>query len=180
MLDSYLTMFPEDEAMLRLLQSQIEGDEDLIYRKNFNGHVTASGLVFSPDLSKVLLIFHNKLGRFLQPGGHVETCDDNLIESATREVLEETGLDNIVLHEWCLKNNSPIYIDTHSIPENFKKNELEHFHHDFMFLFKCSKDLVSLQLEEVSGFKWVNILDFEDYDSLVGRSIRRMKKMKII
>src|SRR5437762_10909961 len=39
------------------------------------GHFTASAFVLSPDYDEVLLIFHKKLGRWLQPGGHVDAGD---------------------------------------------------------------------------------------------------------
>ena len=56
------------------------------------GHVTASGLVLSPDGSSVLLVLHRRLGRWLQPGGHLEPGDPDIAAAARREVREETGL----------------------------------------------------------------------------------------
>lgn len=51
---------------------------------------TASVLVLSPD-RRVLLLFHDKLGVWLGPGGHVEP-GESPDEAALREVMEETGL----------------------------------------------------------------------------------------
>ncbi|HAN31188.1 MAG TPA: hypothetical protein DCQ06_06275 [Myxococcales bacterium] len=47
------------------------------------GHFTASAFVVSPDRSSLLLIKHKKLGRWLQPGGHIE-AEDTTVESAAR------------------------------------------------------------------------------------------------
>ena len=133
-LDRYLELFPDEKKDLTLLLEQVAGELSCIDRKNFVGHVTASGLVLSKD-KKVLVIFHNILKRYLQPGGHLEKEDKNLVQAAQREILEETGLQNCSLDEWCLNNQAPFLIDTHHIPANPKKDEAEHFHHDFLFLF---------------------------------------------
>lgn len=48
--------------------------------------------VFIVHEGKVLLHKHKKLGLWLQPGGHIE-LEDGPVETAIREVQEETGLD---------------------------------------------------------------------------------------
>lgn len=45
------------------------GFEDLYNRKNFIGHVTASALTIDVNESKILLIKHKSLSKWLQPGG---------------------------------------------------------------------------------------------------------------
>ena len=44
------------------------------------------------DDHKVLLLFHTKLKRWLQPGGHAD--DPNLARVALREAEEETGIND--------------------------------------------------------------------------------------
>ena len=56
------------------------------------GHVTASGYVLSPDRKEMLIIYHQKLGRWMQPGGHVDP-GETVLQAAMREIGEETGLD---------------------------------------------------------------------------------------
>ena len=41
---------------------------------------------------KILLVYHKKLGRWLQPGGHIEKLETP-VEAAIREIKEETGID---------------------------------------------------------------------------------------
>ena len=92
------------------------------------GHVTASAVVLAPDLQHVLLVYHERLRRWLQPGGHVEPDDTTVQDTARREVLEETGL---VLEA----GEAPILVavDVHEIPET--ASEPFHLHHDLMFHF---------------------------------------------
>ena len=64
----------------------------LLTRAAAPAHVTASGLVLSPDATRTCLVLHGKLGEWVQPGGHLEPGDESLAAAAAREVLEETGL----------------------------------------------------------------------------------------
>ena len=177
--ENYLAIFPEEESFFSLLIEQIQLNEDTFSRKNFRGHITASGLVISSN-KKVLAIFHNKLQKYLQPGGHIENTDESLEDSAQREVFEEAGLNAIKLHPWHSKTRSPILIDTHPIPENMNKQEDAHYHHDFMFIFSTENIDISLDQNEVSDFKWTDIdLVIQD-ESNMARAIRKMKEFAIL
>ncbi len=39
---------------------------------------TASAYILHPTESKILLLLHKKLGKWLQPGGHIELSEDPL------------------------------------------------------------------------------------------------------
>ncbi|MGB7053659.1 MAG: NUDIX domain-containing protein, partial [Acidimicrobiales bacterium] len=58
-------------------------------------HVTASAVVVGRR--GVLLHRHRKLGRWMQPGGHLDPAEEPA-EAAVRECREETGLS--VTHPW--------------------------------------------------------------------------------
>lgn len=161
---NFLTQFPEYKNKFTLLKDQISQNEDLTSRKNFKGHCTASALILNPQ-NQLLLVFHNKLKIYLQPGGHLEPQDKNLLQAAQREAQEETGIQNLQLHSWHLETNSPILIDTHKIPANPSKQEDEHYHHDFMYLFKTSDTDIQIDPNEVSDFLWIS-LDSQDTSTL--------------
>jgi len=56
-------------------------------------HFTSSVWILTKNNpKKMLLLHHKKLGKWLQPGGHIEQ-HENPIETAIREVKEETGID---------------------------------------------------------------------------------------
>lgn len=61
-------------------------------REQEDAHFTASAAVLEPARALVCLVDHVKLGRRLQPGGHVEPDDEGPAQAALREVREETGL----------------------------------------------------------------------------------------
>ena len=154
-LNLYLAKYPEERDSLTLLLSQLTTGEELTKRKNFTGHVTGSGLVLSLDRSKVLLIFHRIRGRWQQPGGHMDPGELNPLESARREVQEETGLTDFVL----LGAEVPVHVDTHFIPANPKKQEPEHWHHDFQYAFIAQNEHLHVDDDGVMAAEWVSLDD---------------------
>lgn len=149
---SYLSRHPEETERLRVFTDYLTSNDELFSRKNFNGHITTSGIVLDPTGEKVLLIFHNFLRSHLQPGGHFEG-DSSLSASAAREVLEETGV--VVEPHSFSDGDHPWDIDTHWMPPNDNKGEDGHWHFDFRYLFTSGHGhKFALQEEEVAGCGW--------------------------
>ena len=59
-------------------------------------HFTASALVLHPDSGRVLLRWHQRLGKWLQAGGHADPGESDPLAIALREAAEETGLPDLV------------------------------------------------------------------------------------
>lgn len=115
------------ESRLRTLDLLGQGAAALSRTNYTPGHITASGVVLSTAGTEVLLVFHRKLRRWLQPGGHVEPGDGSVSEAAAREVREETGA---LLHSGAPRL---VGIDVHQIPANDR--EPAHLHHDIVWRF---------------------------------------------
>jgi len=91
------------------------------------GHFTASAFLLSPDGAQLLLVFHGKLHRWLQPGGHIDPADETVWAAARREVAEEVG---VALQD----DGSLLDVDVHAIPALGGAPAHEHF--DVRFLFR--------------------------------------------
>ena len=87
---------PEDgEAMKsrELILHLLRASSEPFTRQQFApGHLTSTALVWNPALTKVLLVHHKRLDRWLLPGGHVEEADASVWDAAAREAVEETSV----------------------------------------------------------------------------------------
>ena len=138
------------ERALVLARSGNPTDRD----RFFPGHFTASGFVVSPDGSSLLLIHHRRLGRWLQPGGHIDPGDISPIAAAAREVTEETG----VAVEAILADL--IDLDIHPIPSRAPEPAHEHF--DLRFAFRALDERIVAD-DEVHEAIWVPWDDLDSY-----------------
>lgn len=133
------------------------------------GHFTASAFVLCPERRRVLLVHHQKLGRWLQPGGHVEPTDATLLDAARREVAEETG---IALGP---QLGAGIFdVDIHSIPASAKDGA--HLHFDVRYAF-VTEGLELSASPEVLGARWVEldaVSRLTDEDSVL-RCVERLR-----
>lgn len=127
-------------AMLRLAD---ELDEPLS-RAEAAAHFTASAFVVDAAGERVCLVAHAKLGRLLQPGGHVENTDLSLEAAALREAREETSLE-LSFHPLAPR---PFDLDVHEIPD--RPGEPRHWHLDVRYLLVGSG-------EPCSGASWYEL-----------------------
>jgi len=159
-LEEYLKVFPMEtkrqETVLKYLENHSE--KEIIDWNNFDGHIVASGFVYAKKEQKFLVLYHKDRKRFLYPGGHINPDDKNILESARREVKEETGIP--FLEEVKISSNGivPIDIDTHLIPYNERLDIKEHLHFDFRYLFMINQiPQIDIDIDELSEYKWVDI-----------------------
>lgn len=117
-------------------------------RTTRQGHITGSAVLVNTDTTAMLLIWHEKLGRWLQPGGHCEPDSDTSTHAtALRELTEETGLSAQTVE---LVDTTPFDVDVHLIPA--KGNEPAHYHYDVRYLFRLTGEQM-----EMEGARWVAI-----------------------
>ncbi|WBB29700.1 NUDIX hydrolase [Parvimonas micra] len=177
----------KNEEDLNIICNQLDNksDRNLIDRKNFTGHFTSSCFVVSKKTNKIILVYHNFLKKYLQPGGHIESTDLNPLETSKRELLEETGIgiEKLTYYKADLLNELvPLNISVHQIPENIIKEEKKHYHYDLQYLFFCEEELdVNIDLGEVNNFKWVSWREFKEMSIYrnIAKKIEKTKKIPI-
>jgi len=161
----------EREASFRKRMLALCDHGDPFSRTSFEpGHFTASAFVLSPDHERVLVVFHKKLGKWLQPGGHIEPTDTSIFEAARREVEEETGVRG------ALPAHPGVFdIDVHEIPA--RRDEAAHEHFDLRVLL-VAPDVRVVANDEVEAVRWATIpeVDLLGTDESVRRALRKLTR----
>lgn len=163
-----------EEAHRDAILALLDGPEDPFSRASYTpGHVTASAFVLSPDRSQVLLIWHSKLHRWLQPGGHLDPGDADVVAAARREVAEETAVVDV----------SPgpgfptlLDVDVHVIPPNPKRGEPEHRHFDVRVALVAESDRIAAG-DDALDARWVRLDEVAamETDASVLRAVARLR-----
>ena len=139
---------------------------------------TASGFVV--DDGRVLLVDHGALGRWLQPGGHIE-ARETPVEAAIREVREETGVV-MEIHDSLDPMDSPANSET--LPQPFRVNlhevRVDHWHVDFAYLGTVDRvtDPADGESDDHRWFTRADLRDLERIDDhtrrMANRAVRRV------
>lgn len=141
---------PEQGPVVERLLALLQQPGDVFARGHLDpGHFTASAFVLCPDATRLLMIRHPKLGRWLQPGGHIEAGDLGCLEAARREAEEETGVTGLQLLQPGIFD-----VDVHQIPGN--PREGVHAHFDVRYAFQAHSSLLRVG-SEVKAARWVKL-----------------------
>ena len=149
-LEEYVSSAPERRAVAEQLLELLAVPVNPFARSHLDpGHFTASAFVLCPARRRLLLIRHPKLGRWLQPGGHIEPSDVSLLAAAQREVREETGVEAFEAFAPGIFD-----VDVHLIPSTAKEGA--HAHFDVRYAFVAAAELLTVS-NEVKAARWVEL-----------------------
>jgi 8-oxo-dGTP pyrophosphatase MutT (NUDIX family) len=145
-LDSHTSTDSQEQASLSRIRDFVRRSPDAFSRANPEGHITASAVVTRSEDPVFLLVWHRKLGRWLQPGGHMEDGDGSVFAAAVREAREETGLESFAfpLGERILD------MDVHPIPAHGP--DPPHFHFDIRYVLTATSAAIAAQDNEIRWF----------------------------
>lgn len=159
-------------------------------RATLAGHLTASAWVLDRSHTHAAMIHHRKLGRWLQPGGHIDDEDPSWATAAQREVTEEVGLAAFIAvpgAEQCSEQRADqcvdqlFDVDVHPIPA--RPDVPAHLHYDLRFLLVADVDAalddrLKLNADEAHDCRWFRLADLANAPSLEP-SLRRMVELSI-
>lgn len=135
-------------------------------------HFCVSVYVFNPKSKNFLMVNHKKLGKWVQPGGHIELNEDPE-EASLREVFEETGIKVKLIGKRYPREEdyiTPIVIQKNVVKEN-------HIHIDFVYLAYPLENQVEVQnIEETDGLEWFTLEEILDENFDTFENVRTICK----
>ncbi len=170
LLQTHLPADPAEAAHRSAMLTLCEVAGDPSDRHHFQpGHFTASAFVLHPDGGRLLLIWHTKLQRWLQPGGHIDATDPDVFAAARREVAEEAGLTALEP-----VGDGLFDLDVHVIPA--RGAEPEHRHFDVRLLFRALDETLRPG-SDAGDARWVPLeaIDAELSDASVLRAVWKIR-----
>ena len=156
------------DAILKLLRSHPAAFDRQSYQP---GHITGSTWIAAEETGQVALIFHRRLNRWLQPGGHAEPGEIDGVSTALREATEELGL---VIEP---ARASLFDLDVHRIPAT--ATQPEHLHFDLRYLCRTQQQPLDSG-SDAAAARWFTAAELAAIE--LDQSMRRMldKGLKMI
>lgn len=157
----------EEVRAVAHLTALLEAAPDPFARTTLPAHVTGSAVVLGPD-GRLLVHRHRRLGRWLQPGGHVE-AGEAPATAAERETREETGL--VPAHP----PTGPVlvHVDEHPGPDG-------HIHLDLRYLLHVDPSRTDGPGEDAgrggAELRWLAPDDLADVDRSLRRAVRALRQ----
>jgi 8-oxo-dGTP pyrophosphatase MutT (NUDIX family) len=137
----------EQETLRLAYLAHLAQHGDGVWRSCAPAHVTASMVILDQTGRNTALVLHNRLNRWVQPGGHCEPGDLTLAAAALREALEETGLVDLSC------GTEPVMLSRHGAPCGVET------HLDVQFLGVSPTGQTPVVSEESRDVRWFAVTD---------------------
>lgn len=157
-IEKYELYNEQEENDKKIMLKYIDLFDDVLTRDNEFGHFTASAWVVNKERTKVLMIYHNIYKSWAWTGGHADG-ESNLLETAIRELKEETGVKNVKVLDDDIFSLEIVCVNGHV---KRGKHVSSHVHLNLTYLLEADeKEELKIKEDENKGVMWVNIEDVE-------------------
>lgn len=150
---NYQTQYATEAQYIPRFKHLLAQPIDPFSRLNEAAHITGSAIIFDRRIESVYQIWHTKVGRWLQPGGHVEDSDEH-VHAALRELIEETGFDRSEIKPF---GDEIFDVDIHTI-----HSAKPHEHFDVRFAFEFIGDLDAIPIPPARWYPLTDLMNDDD------------------
>jgi 8-oxo-dGTP pyrophosphatase MutT (NUDIX family) len=128
--------------------------DDILSRRSQLAHLTSSGFILNPSMTKTLMVHHNIYQTWAWTGGHADG-DRDLLKIAIKEAKEETGIRRI----------SPLVgdmlsLDILTVKGHYKRGEYvsAHLHLSAAYVLIAEEDEeLTVKPDENSDVAWIAV-----------------------
>lgn len=128
--------------------------DDALSRKSQLAHLTSSGFILNPSMTKTLMVHHNIFQTWTWTGGHADG-DRDLLKIAIKEAKEETGIPRISpLVEGMLS------LDILTVKAHYKRGDYvsAHLHLSAAYVLIAEEhEELTVKPDENSGVAWIAV-----------------------
>lgn len=171
----------QEEKDKEIMLKYINTFDDVLTRNNEFGHFTASAWAINKERTKVLFIYHNIYKSWAWTGGHADGEED-LLQTAIRELKEETGVQNVKPVTEDIYSLEVISINGH---EKRGRYVGSHVHLNLTYLLEVDEnEALKMKEDENSGVKWIKLDDVEKVSNenwMIERVYKKLnEKLRIV
>jgi 8-oxo-dGTP pyrophosphatase MutT (NUDIX family) len=140
----------EAQDVLRIRRLAAAGDP---WSRSSLLHITGSAVVVHPASDRVLLRWHERMGSWLQVGGHADPGETDPLHTALREAREETGLADLA--GWPSPGR-PRLVHVVIVPVPAGRGEPFHEHADFRYVLATATPDAVVAETAAARLRWLS------------------------
>ena len=153
-IEKYIPYNEQEKNDKKIILQYLEQFDNILTRENEFAHFTASSWVLNKEKTKVLMIYHNIYQSWAWTGGHTDGESD-LLQTAIRELREETGVQNVKILDDNIFSLEVICVNGH-----IKKGKYvsSHVHLNLTYLLEVDEnEKLQIKEDENSNVRWIPI-----------------------
>ena len=153
-IEKYIPYNEQEKNDKKIMLQYLEQFDNILTRENEFAHFTASSWVLNKEKTKVLMIYHNIYKSWAWTGGHADGESD-LLQTAIRELKEETGVQNVKILDDNIFSLEVICVNGHVKKGKYVSS---HVHLNLTYLLEVDEnEKLQIKEDENSNVRWIPI-----------------------
>lgn len=153
-IEKYIPYNEQEKNDKKIMLQYLEQFDNILTRENEFAHFTASSWVVNKKKTKILMVYHNIYQSWAWTGGHADGESD-LLQTAIRELKEETGVQNVKILDDNIFSLEAICVNGHVKKGKYVSS---HVHLNLTYLLEVDEnEKLQIKEDENSNVKWIPI-----------------------